>query len=69
MESNLRVRQARVTGKNERIAIIVDDDGLPIDRLNFFVIEELRGYADSTITLRTGVIIHIENGQQCVAYL
>ncbi|GAA0856452.1 site-specific integrase [Aliiglaciecola litoralis] len=56
----MRVRQARVTGKNERIALIVDDDGLPIDRLNFFVMEELRGYADSTITLRAGVIIHIE---------
>lgn len=57
----MRIRQARVNGVNERIAIVVDDDGFPIDRINFFTIEELRGYADSTIMQRVRIIMHIES--------
>lgn len=57
----MKIRKARVLGQNEGIAIIVDDDGLPIDRLNYFIMQELRGLADSTIEQRTRIVIHIED--------
>jgi len=56
----MKIRQVKVINENERLAIVVDNDGLPIDRINFFIMEELRGFADSTVTLRVGMIIHIE---------
>lgn len=56
----MKIREAKVTGQNERIAIVVDNDGFPIDRINFFVMEELRGYADSTVRQRSRIVMHIE---------
>lgn len=57
----MKVRQARVKGQNERLSIVVDDNGMPIDRINFFIVEELRGLADSTLLQRVRIVVHIEN--------
>ena len=56
----MKLRVIKVEGQNESLPIIVDEVGTPIDRLNFFIIEELRGLADSTVENRARILILIE---------
>jgi len=56
----MKLRVIKVEGQNESLPIIVDEIGTPIDRLNFFIIEELRGLADTTVESRARILIHIE---------
>ena len=56
----MKLKIIKVEGQNESLPIVVDESGLPIDKLNFFIIEELRGSADTTVEGRARILIHIE---------
>ncbi len=56
----MKLRTIKVEGQNETLPIIIDKDGITIDRLNFFIIEELRGLADKTVESRARILIHVE---------
>lgn len=56
----MKRRFVKLDSANERIPIIVDNDGLPIDRLNEYVLHELRGGADGTTEIEVTKLLHIE---------
>ena len=56
----MRVCNVRLDSGNEVIPILVGEGGLPIDRLNTYILQELRGAADTTVSLEVTKLIHIE---------
>jgi len=55
----VKLKIVKIENLNERLPIIVDDDGIPNDHLNTFIIQELRGQADATVKSNAYSLMHI----------
>ena len=60
----MKIRKVRKDGINEIGCLIVDDNGVPIDRICRYTLVELRGLADNTQENSARHVIHIENWAQ-----
>ena len=56
----MKIRKVRRDGINEIACLVVDDVGVPIDRICRYTMVELRGLADNTQENITRHVIHIE---------
>lgn len=60
----MKLRKVRMGGINEVGCLVVDDNGVPIDRICRFTLIDLSGQADTTQANKTRHVIHIERWAQ-----
>lgn len=56
----MKVRTLKIDDTNERIPLIYDENDHPVDHLNYYIVNNLRGCADNTLKNSAYALVHIE---------